>query len=590
MSLPAAEAYISGVLSGQIPSCELLRKALERHVQDLERSREDPAFPYEFNEAPVQRVAAFKAGLRHHKGRWRGEPVEALPWQAMAEALLFGWVRREDGLRRFSRAYISMARKNGKTTWAAVIALYVWLADRPREGASEAYTLATKLDQAKIAWKDALALARSSPEISARLEDFDRSATMVFDESATMRALGKEAEADEGVSPAIALVDEYHLHKDSRSLESLVSGMGARQQPLTLIISTAGHNQDGPCYLEEHQFAEQVMRGVLDAPEYLPLIWTTDKADRDDAKEWWAVEQLWPKANPSLGATVTPRYIRERCDNARRSPDARVSAIIKNLNTWMRVDVGWIEPEVWASCNTAPEGAELAEMLSTPCYGGMDLSATQDVTAVCWLWPLAHCWYYRWRFFLPAADLDKRERRERVPWQDWVDQGLVTLTPGRAIDYDYVYQAIIEHAAQYRVEEIAYDPTQAHQLALRLSREGHTLIETRQTYALLSGPTSTLEAKVLRGEMGHGGNPVAAWMADCTTLRHDAGGNGIPDKPDRRKSARRIDGIVAAVMATSRAELQQERVPLEYEEEGHSPDVEDEAGSFGAGGIWEADW
>ena len=272
VSIELANKYIADVLGGRIASCELLRLALERHVRDLERSR-DSAYPFVFDHGPAERVFRFKRGLRHHKGRWRGQPVEPLPWQAMADALLFGWVRRDDGMRRFSRCYMSVARKNGKTTWAASTALYCWLADRPREGAAEAYCLATKLDQAKIAWKDALQLARSAPEISERLEDFDRSAVMLFDGTATMRALGKEAEADEGVSPVVALVDEYHLHRDSRSLESLVSGMGGRQQPLTYIITTAGHNQDGPCYLEEHQFAEQVLRGVLEQDDYLALIW-----------------------------------------------------------------------------------------------------------------------------------------------------------------------------------------------------------------------------------------------------------------------------------------------------------------------------
>ena len=267
-----------------------------------------------------------------------------------------------------------------------------------------------------------------------------------------------------------------------------------------------------------------------------------------------------------------------------------MSTIIKNLNTWIRTDVGWIEPEVWAACGGRPEGPELAQLLAVPCYGGMDLSGTQDVTAVCWVWPLEAGWYYAWEFFLPEEDLDVRARRERVPWREWVDAGLVTLTPGRAIDYDFVYAAVTKHASRYRVAELAYDPTQAHQLALRLSREGMMLVETRQTYGLLSGPTATLETKVVRREMRHGGNPVAAWMADCTTLRYDAGGNGIPDKPDRRKSGRRIDGIVAAVMATSRAELALERVPLEYEAEG-ADERDRDAGDLGDdGGILGAEW
>lgn len=576
-SMPSysAQQYIDDVVSGHQVVCKWTRLAVERHLKDLARVGKDPGFPFYFDPAQAKRVIDFKHQLHHTKGEW-ADPrrhdtrLRLEPWQQFKDWVLFGW-RRPGGYRRFTKAYIEVARKNGKTTDAAATANYCFLLDRPAEIGAEVYCIATKRDQAKIAWEEAERQLQSHPALKKRIRTYRQGCTVVIPGSASrMRPLGQDSDTEDGLNPHFVLVDEYHAHPDNSMLEVMTSGMAAREQPLAYIITTAGFDKNCACYQEEHTLAERVLSGVLKpVPEsFFCLIYTLDEGDD------WTDKSLWVKANPNLGVSVSWAYLEERVQEALHSPAKQNKVKTKNLNIWTQAQTRWITDEAWAACGAPVEEAALQ---GRECVVGVDLSASQDVTA------LAYCFLpassggpyeFLYRFFIPEDTVAERERAEQVPYAQWIEQALVRTTPGNVIDYDCIEAQIAQDASRFRVLEVAYDPWKAQEIVNHLQDGGLQMVAIRQGPYGMAGPTDTFEKKVLAREVAHGGHPVMAWMVSCTEVKSDAHDNRVPVKPDRRKSAKRIDGVVASIMALSRAVALAEAAPASYENETAGPGSE----------------
>ena len=559
MSAYTAEQYIDDVISGRQTVGKLTRLAVERHLRDLERAGEAD-FPYYFDAGQARRVIDFKQQLRHTKGEW-ADPrrhdtrIRLEPWQQFKDWVLFGWRRVEDDGRRFSKSYIEVARKAGKTTDAAATANYCFLVDRPREVGAEVYCVATKRDQAKIAWAEADRQIRAHPYLRRITRTYRQSSTVTVPGTpAVLRALGRDSDSEDGLNPHFGLVDEYHAHPDNGMLEVLESAVGARFQPLIYIITTAGFDKYSACYQEERMLAEQVLERTIEpVPEtFFPLIFTLDEDDD------WTDRELWLKANPNLGVTVSWQYLEQRVQAALQTPQKQNAILTKNFNMWREAETSWLSDEQWKVCGSAIDEDELA---GRPCYIGIDLSATQDITAVVLCFPpTADGGRYQllFRFFVPGDDLRARERRDKVPYTHWVKDGLIQTTPGAMVDLDFVEEQIRRDAARFAVQEVSYDPWKAHELVTHLTNEGLTMVEIRQGFASMAGPTDTFERKVLAGHIAHGNNLVMTWMVACTEVRTDGRGNIMPDKPDRKRTSKRIDGVVASIMAVGRAVVNME--------------------------------
>jgi len=551
-----AQQYIDDVVSGRQVACKWVRLAVERHLRDLGRVGKEEGFPYYFDEAQAKRVIDFKQQLRHIEGEW-ADPrrhdtrLRLEPWQQFKDWVLFGW-RRPGGYRRFTKAYIAVARKNGKTTDAAATADYCFVADRPREIGAQVYCVATKRDQAKIAWDYAQRMLHANPVLRDRVHLYRQSSTVVLLGSpARMKPLGQDSDTEDGLNPHFTLVDEYHAHPDNSMVEVMASGGAARQQPLIYIITTAGFDKSRACYQEEHLLAERTLSGVLrPAPEnFFCLIYTLDEGDD------WTDRNVWVKANPNLGVSVSWQYLEERVQEALHSPAKQNKVKTKHFNIWTQAENRWLTDEVWAACGKAP--VEEEKLKGRRCVVGIDLSATQDITAAvyCFLPETPGGTYeFLYRFFIPEDTVVERERKEQVPYTQWIEQGLVLTTPGDAVDYDKVEQKILDEAAtKFRVLEIAFDPFKAQEIVNHFQNAGFQMVAIRQGFPGMSGPTDTFEKMVLARRVAHGGHPVMAWMMSCTEVKNDSHDNKIPVKPDRRKSAKRIDGTVASIMALSRA-------------------------------------
>lgn len=554
-----AEQYMEDVLSGKQVACRYVKLAVERQLRDLAR-QETKAFPYYFDPEMAKRVIAFKQQLRCAEGEWAGERLRLLPWQQFKDWCIFGWRRVADGYRRFTRVYIEIARGNGKTTDGGATALYMFYADRPHEAGPQVYCVGPKKVQGKIAWKAASAMVKKHRVLNDDAQFFKENTNEPFivrlsDPMAVMTVWGKDAETQDGFNPSFSLVDEAHLFKTNEALEVLESGKGKRRQPMTMMITTAGFDLSLPCYTEERHLTVQVLERTLDpAPEHFwGIIFTLDEGDD------WTNPDVWVKANPSLGVTLYRNQLEERILDALSSATKQNGVKTKNLNIWTQAQTRWIQAEKWAACKGHVVERELA---GRPCCGGLDLSTSIDLTAwvLCFL-PLPEdprpLYRLLYRFFMPEADILERERRDQVPYRAWVDQGLITLTPGETVDYDLVEDRIREDRQKFRLRKIGADMWKAHEISTHLQKEGFDeVVEYRQNFYGMALPTDAFEKATLDRRVVHNGNPVMTWMVGCTEVRSDGHGNFIPIKPDRKKTSKRIDGVVASIMAYHRAVLE----------------------------------
>jgi len=554
----AAEQYIREVISGKQMVCRLTRLAVERHLRDLERQNTSD-FPYYFDPSEAKRAITFKRQLKLIDGPYRGARLTIPPWLQFKDWLLFGWRRAYGGYRRFRKVYIEVGKKNTKTTDAASTALFVFYAERPHDWGPQVYCLGPKKEQGKIAWDIAAAMVRAHPILSARARFYKENTNeprllLTTDPRAIMTVWGKDAAKQDGFSPSMALVDEAHLYPGHEAMETIESGQGARLQPLSYIITTAGFDLESPCYTEERNLVIEILEQTIDPiPEYVfGLVYTLDEDDD------FADPEMWPKANPSLDVLPTPRrdFLRERVTTALSTPTKRNDVLTKNFSVWTQVQTRWITPEMWAACAGKVEEKALEGRRA---YGGIDLSMTRDLTAwVLCFWPSEEepdVYPFLYRFFLPEENIVEREREDKRQYRYWAKQGLLTLTPGPQVSHTAVEEQIRKDAKHFDIPQIAYDPYRAGLLVEDLQKHGLTIemVMYRQIYTYMAQPTDLFERAIIGKHIAHGGNPIMKWMISCTEVKSDRQGLIMPMKPKRGAYGKRIDGVVASIMAYHRA-------------------------------------
>jgi phage terminase large subunit-like protein len=549
-------AYALDATSGRILVGRLVRLACERHLRDLV---EGPARGLHFDaELANDAIDIFRC-FRHSKGEWAGQPIVLSPPEAFIIGSIFGWVRTENGLRRFRKAYSEVAKKFGKSTIAAGVGLLMAFFDG--EAGAEVYAAATKRDQAKIVFDEARRIVLRSPGLRKRIQV--RTVNLHSLETASkFEPLGADADSLDGPNSHCLLVDELHAHKSRAMLDVLELGMGARRQPLVFIITTSGYDRHSVCW-DERDYTVKVLEGVLSDDGQFGYIATLDVCEACRAKgktapdescercDDWTDETVWPKANPNLPITPKLDDMRKLCQEAREKPTAQNAFKRFRLNIWTESITRWLPSDAWAAC-----GGPLRALPSRRGFLGLDLSSTTDLSALVAGFPdddgtldvLA-------RFWMPADNVTERVKRDRAPYDVWAREGILTLTEGNIIDYDVIYEAIVGLPEVERVEiiELGYDPWNATGLATRLTAAGITCVPIRQTFAALSAPSKMLEVLVAGRRLRHGGNQLLALCAANAVAEIDASGN---IKPSKAKSTGRIDGITALVVMLARQILQ----------------------------------
>lgn len=532
------DRYIEGVLNGTIIAGELVRLAVKRHLQDLEHG---PPRGIWFDPVKAERAIEFFQYLKHSKGEWAGQTFALAPWELFIVWVIFGWMRK-DGMRRFRLVYVEVARKNGKSTLGAGIGLKLAFADD--EPGAEVYSAATKKDQAIIVHGEATRMVRATEDLADTITIFKNSLTRPA-KNQKYEPLGADEDTLDGLNVHGAIIDELHAHKTRGVYDLMDTATGARRQPMTFAITTAGVDQtDGSICWEQHVYCEQVLKGIIDDDKYFAYICSMD--EKDD----WQDERNWYKANPNLGISKKLDYMREQAKKAAKMPGFLNTFLRLDLNRWTQQVTRWIDMETW----TANTGAPVieSELAGQFCYGGLDLSSVSDLTAWVLLFPETSpgiatilC-----RFWCPESRLTDEHNRYRDQYQAWARDGWLTATLGNAIDYEAVKAQVLQDAQTFRLHEIAVDRLfQGYQLSMQLAEEGLTVAACGMGFMSMAGPTAELERRLLSRGLRHGGNPVLRWMANNVAVKQDPAGN---KKPDKAQSQGKIDGIVALLLALDR--------------------------------------
>lgn len=530
-----AEQYIDNVIAGQVVACRWVRLACTRHREDLAHGH---AHGLVFRPQAAQHVLDFFAFLRHSKGEWAGQVVQLEPWQQAILWILFGWYRH-DGTRRFRIAYLEVARKNGKSTLAAGIALYLLIGDR--EPGAEVYSAATKRAQAKIVFDEATRMVKKSPSLKKRIKCF-RDNLHIENTASKMEPLGRDADTMDGLNVHGAIVDELHAHKTDEVWGVLETGTGSRRQSLLFGITTAGFNQDVFCF-SLREYLIKILDGIIHDDSFFGIIYTLDQGDD------WTDEACWIKANPNLGVSVKLSELRDLVSKARSIGSSLTHFLTKRLNIWTNAAELWIHPDKWKACGEEFDERDLA---GRTCYAALDLSNTMDLTAWVLVFPPTPDdprYTLLPRFWVPEDVIEER-RRNRVPYDAWVRDGYITAIPGEVIDYEYIYAQIDHDARTFDIREVGYDRWGAAQVYLQLEKMGMPAVQIGQGYQSMSPPMKEMEKLIVARGIRHGNNPVLAWNMHNLVAARDPSGN---IKPDKRKSREKIDGAVAAIMGLDRA-------------------------------------
>lgn len=494
-----------------------------------------------YDPRPLARIEEFASTLKLTKSTKSGRPetFKLLPHAKKLFGNLLGW-KRADTTRLYRKAYWSMARKNTKTQNLALLGLSLLLFDE--EAQPEIYIAATEVEQAGECYEAARDMVRSNPELDEFLVLTDYRKTISCPANGgTLQALSSKGKTKHGSNPSCLIFDELHAWgpEHQELYDALTTGRGARRQPLRIAITTAGTDENSICG-QEYAYAKRVLSGQVKDPTYYADIYELPK-DAD-----WTDETLWHLANPSLDRVVSRQFLREERDEALNSPHKQNTFRRLYLNQWTESAEQWIPLHVWDK-NNGPVDEE--KLLATPAYGGLDLAAVNDLTAFALWWRVEEIFYSKVWYFLPADGLAERSRRDGVRYDLWAEQGLIELTPGNVTDWEFVTERIAQLARKFTIRQIAFDRWGARDVVSRLQKEGMEVVDWGQGYNDMSPACKRVEQLALSEKIRHGGNQLLRWNIDCCSVSQDPAGNIKPVKPDRRKNTKRIDGVVAMVMA-----------------------------------------
>lgn len=495
------------------------------------------------DDAQADFVISFLRSLCHTKGKWHGEPFELLPWQEDIVRDIFGTIDPKTGFRQYKTAYVEIPKKNGKSELGAGIALYMLCADGEYE--AEVYSCATDKEQAAIIFDIAVAMVDQCRALKKKIKLVSSRRRMIYlPTNSIYRVLSSDVKNKHGYNVSACIFDELHAQPNRDLWDVMTKGAGdAREQPLTLALTTAGDDENSICY-EQHQKVIDIQEGRrVNKSFYGKIYGLPQEAD-------WKDEKNWILANPSMGHTITLDRVREAYEDAKGNPVDEAKFKQLRLNIWGEKAISWMPHELWDACSDTVDAAQL---VGRECYGGLDLSKILDLTAFVLCFPPrndSEKWIFMPWFFIPEDNIHDRVNRDHVPYDRWVEQGFIETTPGNVVDYRYIEERIKQLASTYVIKEIAYDRYNATQIILNLMDEGLTMVPFGQGYKDMSPPTKELYATVLRKKIIHNQNPVLRWNFNNVCIESDAADN---QKPSKKYSREKIDGAVAAIMAYDRA-------------------------------------
>jgi phage terminase large subunit-like protein len=555
--------YAEDAAAGRIVVNRYVRLAAQRHLDDMAHGHRRGL---SFDPAAAGKPLAFFPMLRLAEGNVadEGRPFTLMPWQVFNVGSLFGWMRQdeEDGVlvRRFRNAYTETGKGSGKTPMGAGAGVFALAADV--ESAPEVYSAAPSRDQSKIPWTDAKRMVEASPALRSRI-DISAFALSAPRRNGTFQYLSSEAKNLHGHRPHMVLIEEEHAHPDSDVIDAMRLGTKGRRNALIWRITNSGRSRHSVCWAD-HEYSVRILERELADDAWFAFVCGLDMCDEhrklgrpEDGCprcDQWTDESVWPKANPSIGVSITKRYLREAVTEAVGKPSAQ--SVVKRLNfcIWDEAANAWLDAGRFRELGPAGDGLRPLPMPEgARGSGGLDLSSTTDITSAAFKSDrvecpdeghAGRCYDLRVLCWVPEDRVAEKEREDKVPYGQWVRDGWIRATRGNRVDQEQLLRDIEPMAGSFATMGI--DRWNTAWLTPKLQDAGFTVVEVGQGFASLSAPSKRLEADIAEGVVHHDGNPVLLWMVGNAVAEQDAAGN---IKPSKAKSADRIDGVAAWVDA-----------------------------------------
>lgn len=539
LDYPPILEYWQKIESGEEIVSEKVRKVYKKLVADLNNENS----PWEYNPKRANHAIEFIENFcKHSKGKMGGKPFLLELWQKALVAALFGFVHKIDGTRKYRELILIIARKNGKSTLASAIGLYMLVADG--ESGPEVVSVATKKDQAKITWLESKRMVKKSPVLRKRVKTLVHELISEFNDG-SFKPLSSDSNTLDGLNVHCALIDELHAIEDKNLYDVIVDGMSAREQPLSIITTTAGTVREG-IFDIKYEEAERIINGYDDPNGYkdervLPIIYELD------SREEWTDEKAWKKANPGLGTIKSIDQLRQKVKKAMANPLLVSNLLTKDFNVRETASEAWLTFEQINNTETFT----MDDVRDTYAVGGVDLSSTTDLTCATLLImkPGNDKKYVLQQYFVPEDLVEQRVKEDKIPYEKWAERGLVTLCGGNKINYSDVTAWFLKMMNEYNIHPvwIGYDPWNSKYWVDEMESYGFNMEIVRQGAKTLSQPMKEMGADLAAKRINYNNNPILKWCLTNTSVKVDENDNIRPVKGKNQR--RRIDGAVSLLIA-----------------------------------------
>ena len=527
------DEYLDAMRSGKC----IVGKRIRRQYEKLSAAIHEPTGGYIFDPARAERPIQFiERFCRNSKGEWAGKPVRLELFQKAFISALFGFVDEKTRERQYRETMLYVARKNGKSTLLSGIALYCLIADG--EAGAEVYSAASKKDQAKLVFNEALNMVKQSKELASITKK--RKSDLYFALNfSKMQPLGRNSDTLDGLNASLVIIDELHSIKDRNTYEVMKQSQSARRQPLLVMITTAGTVRE--CIFDDmYKYACSVVDGTVQDEHFLPVLYELD--DKDE----WRDPSKWEKANPSLGHIKKLDDLISKVERAKQSPRDLTGVLVKDFNVIQTVGSAWL---TFDDINNE-ETFDIGRFRGFYAIGGVDLSHVGDLTAATLLlMDRDEKRYVTQMYWLPKDHFEKRVHDEKIPYDKWYEAGLLRLCEGNQINYSDVTKWFLEMVEKYELTPawIYYDPYSAAYWVQEMQSAGFNLVKCYQGVKTLSLPMQKLAADLQSKKINYNNNVLLKWCITNTGVKTDVNGNIQPVKAQSPKY--RIDGLASLLDA-----------------------------------------
>ena len=526
--------YWDKIQAGEIQACRRLKQQYEKIIEELDNPRDPWVFDLEKATQPIEFIERF---CKHSKGKWIGKPVRLELFQKAKIQAVYGFVHKDTGLRRCREVFTLVGRKNGKSTEKAATGVYMMIGDG--EGGAEVYSVATKKDQSRIVFTEAVNMVAQSPALSKHVKK--RKSDLYFPVTfSKFEPLAADSNSLDGLNVHNGIMDELHAIKDRNLYDVIKQAMSAREQPLLDMITTAGFVREN-IFDSIYNYACKVLDGIIEDDRFMAFIY-----ELDDRSEWTDF-RMWEKANPGLGTIKDYNELAANVERAKNDPDFLPTVLTKDFNVRDTVAGTWL---TFDQINNE-ETFTMDDIRNTYAVGGVDLSSTTDLSCATLLLmkPGSEKKYALQQYFLPSELLEERVREDKIPYDRWVERKLLTLCEGNKVNYSDVTAWFERMLNEYEIHPvwIGYDPWNSQYWVDEMKEHGFVMEKVRQGAQTLSQPMKEMGADLQAKRINYNNNPILKWCLTNTAVKRDDNDNIRPIKGQNQRQ--RIDGAVSLLIA-----------------------------------------